>query len=207
MSTSSRRCGHLSQPQHDCSKSDNGAVIPGGFFEAGCNAAELLELAEAAFHEMALRIEMLVQRIFERARRVVGNDGDGFLRGDVLAQVIGVVGCVRHDNLGREAFDQGCCLRGVALLTCGQDESHWAPQASNGQMYFGAQATTRAAKRLIFRPPFLAPAACWWARTMVESTIRYSKSGSSDIAWKMRSQTPLMLHRLKRRNTLFQSPN
>jgi hypothetical protein len=24
-----------------------------------------------------------------------------------------------------------------------------------------------------------APAACWWARTMVESTIRYSKSGSS----------------------------
>src|SRR6266481_236081 len=42
---------------------------------------------------------------------------------------------------------------------------------------------------------------------MVESTIRYSKSGSSDIASKMRHQTPLMLHRLKRRNTLFQSPN
>src|SRR5215211_5262381 len=42
---------------------------------------------------------------------------------------------------------------------------------------------------------------------MVESTIRYSKSGSSDIASKIRHQTPLMLHRLKRRNTLFQSPN
>src|ERR1700722_19696517 len=42
---------------------------------------------------------------------------------------------------------------------------------------------------------------------MVESTIRYSKSGSSDIASKIRRQTPLMLHRLKRRNTLFQSPN
>src|ERR1700691_5996515 len=42
---------------------------------------------------------------------------------------------------------------------------------------------------------------------MVESTIKYSKSGSSDIASKMRHQTPLMLHRLKRRNTLFQSPN
>jgi hypothetical protein len=41
----------------------------------------------------------------------------------------------------------------------------------------------------------------------VESTIRYSKSGSSDIASKMRHQTPLALHRLKRRNTLFQSPN
>ena len=33
------------------------------------------------------------------------------------------------------------------------------------------------------------------------------KSGSSDIASKIRRQTPLMLHRLKRRNTLFQLPN
>src|SRR5260370_27508997 len=74
-------------------------------------------------------------------------------------------------------------------------------------MNLGAQATARAADRLILRPPFLAPAACWWARTMVESTIRYSKSGSSDIASKIRHQTPLRLHRLKRRNTLFQSPN
>ena len=39
-----------------------------------------------------------------------------------------------------------------------------------------------------------------------ESTIRYSKSGSSEIALKIRHRTPLMLHRLKRRNTLFQSP-
>src|SRR6266851_2327991 len=74
-------------------------------------------------------------------------------------------------------------------------------------MNLGAQATARAADCLIFRPPFLAPAACWWARTMVESTIRYSKSGSSDIASKIRLQTPLRLHRLKRRNTLFHSPN
>src|SRR5258705_8777585 len=42
---------------------------------------------------------------------------------------------------------------------------------------------------------------------MVESMIRYSKSGSSDIASKILDQTRLMLHRLKRRNTLFQSPN
>src|SRR5712691_4803526 len=37
---------------------------------------------------------------------------------------------------------------------------------------------------------------------MVESTIRYSKSGSSDIASKIRHQTPLMLHRLKRRHAV-----
>src|SRR5258708_24666099 len=115
--------------------------------------------------------------------------------------MIGVVGCVGHDDLGREAFQQSSRLRCIAL-TCGQHEPHGTSQASNGHMNLGAQATARAADRLIFRPPFLAPAACWWARTMVESTIRYSKSGSSDIASKIRHQTPLRLQRLKRRNTL-----
>src|ERR1700688_1839390 len=39
--------------------------------------------------------------------------------------------------------------------------------------------------------------------------IRFSvhTTASSDIASKIRHQTPLTLHRLKRRNTLFQSPN
>jgi hypothetical protein len=41
---------------------------------------------------------------------------------------------------------------------------------------------------------------------MVLSTIRYSKSGSSDIASKMRRQIPLSLQRLKRRKTLFHAP-
>ena len=42
------------------------SVISGGLFEAGCDATELLELAEAAFHEMTLGIQMLVERIFVR---------------------------------------------------------------------------------------------------------------------------------------------
>src|SRR5258705_8907964 len=114
--------------------------------------------------------------------------------------MIGVVGCVGHDDL--VSLPASSRLRCIALLTCGQREPHRTSQASNGHMNLGAQATARAADRLILRPPFLAPAACWWARTMVESTIRYSKSGSSDIASKIRHQTPLRLHRLKRRNTL-----
>jgi hypothetical protein len=49
-----------------------GVQVPCGFFEAGCDAPELLELSEAAFDEMALGIEMLVERISERTGRVVG---------------------------------------------------------------------------------------------------------------------------------------
>ncbi len=41
----------------------------------------------------------------------------------------------------------------------------------------------------------------------VESTMRYSKSGSSDIASNICRQTPSRLHRLNRWNTLFHSPN
>src|ERR1700727_2506801 len=150
---------------------------------------------------------MLVARIFERWWRVVGDDGDRPFGGDGLAEGIGVIGCIGHDHLGGQSRDQRGRLRRIALLTCGQREPHRTSQAANGHMDLRAQAAARAADRLIFRPPFFAPAACWWARTMVESTIRYSKSGSSDIASKIRHQTPLMLHRLKRRNTLFQSPN
>jgi hypothetical protein len=42
-------------------------VISGGFFEAGSDAAELLEFGEAALHEMTLGIEMLVEWVFPGA--------------------------------------------------------------------------------------------------------------------------------------------
>ena len=71
-------------------------------------------------------------------------------------------------------------------------EPHRTSQAANDHMDLRAQAAARAAERLIIRPLFFAPAACRRARMMVESTIRYSKSGSSDIASKIRHQTPLM---------------
>lgn len=73
-------------------------------------------------------------------------------------------------------------------------------------MDFCRQAAARTSDGLILSPPF-APLACWWARAMVESTIKYSKSRSSASASNMRSQTPFALHRLKRRNALFHPPN
>jgi hypothetical protein len=40
---------------------------------------------------MTLGVEVLVERIFERPRRVVGDDGDRPFGGDSLAQAIGVI--------------------------------------------------------------------------------------------------------------------
>jgi hypothetical protein len=61
----SRFCGHLSEPQDDGGESDDGEVVARGFLEAGGDASELLELGEAAFDEMALGVEVAVERMFE----------------------------------------------------------------------------------------------------------------------------------------------
>ena len=42
-SLSVRLCGQLPQPERDCGDGDDGEVVAGGFFEAGGDAAELLE--------------------------------------------------------------------------------------------------------------------------------------------------------------------
>jgi hypothetical protein len=60
---------------------------------------------------------------------------------------------------------------------------------------------------LFFWSPPFAPELCWWARTMVESIITYSLSGSCDRVLKTRSQPPLLLHREWRRCTTRKSPN
>ena len=91
-------------------------------------------------------------------------------------------------------------------LACGQDEANGIAERIHAGADLRAQAAARTPDRLIFAAPF-APAACWCARTMVESMIRYSKSGFSTNALKTRSHTPFLAHRRKRWNTLFQWPN
>src|ERR1700704_4072275 len=104
------------------------------------------------------------------------------------------------------AADQVLGLEDVVHLAAREDEANWIAQRIHTRADLGAQAAARTPDRLIFAPPF-APAACWWARTMVESMIRYSKSGFSTNAWKIRSQAPFLAQRRKRWKTLFQLPN
>lgn len=131
-----------------------------GLLEACCDAPELLELAEAAFDEMALGIEMLVERMLSGARRVVGDHGKSALCRDGLTEVVGIVGSVGHDHLGGQTIDQWRGLRHVTAMTGGERETNWTAQTTNCEVDFCAQAAARPANGLIFRPPFLAPAAC-----------------------------------------------
>jgi len=79
------------------------------FFEASGDTPEVLELAEAAFDEMALGVEVLVERVFFGARGVVRNDGDRALVGDGLAQMVAVIGGVDmrpNARMGNESSRQ-----------------------------------------------------------------------------------------------------
>ena len=109
---------------------------------------------------MALCVEMLVERMLAGAGRVAGDDGDSALCGYGLTEMVGIVGGIGHDDLGRQAIDQRRGLRHVSAMAGGEGEADWATQTTNCEMDLGAQAAARTANGLIFRPPFLAPAAC-----------------------------------------------
>jgi hypothetical protein len=123
------------------------------------------------------------------------------------AKAIGVVALVSEQVFEGRTADQALCLRDIGDLACRQDEADRIAEGVDGNADLRAQAAARTPDRLIFGPPFWAPAACWCARTMVESMIRYSRSGFSPSSVKSRFQTPFFAHRRKRLNTLFQLPN
>ena len=75
-------------------------------------------------------------------------------------------------------------------------------------MDFGREAAARAAERFLFLIPPFTPAACWCARTIVESMACSSSAGGPREASvsNAASQTPSLLQREKRTKTEFQLP-
>jgi hypothetical protein len=121
-----------------------------------------------------------------------------------VPSVVGRVGDDMTDAF--QPFDEARGLRTVAPVTrCRQKPDRKAKRIDAG-MYLGGQATARTPDPLSLSPP-LAPVASAWALQMVLSIRTYSKSGSSDKALKMRSQTPDIAHLRKRACTLVHLPN
>jgi hypothetical protein len=96
-----------------------GQVISGRLFVSRSDAPELFEFGNAAFDEVTIRIGVFVERIFYRARGIVGNDGDGLL-GHSLAKRLRVVRG-GDDEIGLESLDERQGLRRIAGLTGGPD--------------------------------------------------------------------------------------
>jgi hypothetical protein len=167
----------------------------------------MLDFIDEPLDQIAVPVDVRVIGDCLRARPAWRDHGFSTGIGNAGTKAIGVVTLVGEQVLETKAFDQAFGLDDVVDLAWRQDEPNRIAESVNADVDFGTQAAARTPDRLIFASPFLAPAACWCARTMVESMIRYSKSGSSTRASKMRCQTPFLAQRRKRWNTLFQWPN
>jgi len=125
--------------------------------------------------------------------------------GDRAEQRIGIECFVRNDCLRREPLDELMCLGQIVRLSGRKRPAHQMAQALDQAVNLGAQSSTRASDRLVAL--FLgAPAACWWALTMVESRNTSSKSASLASSSNTRCHTPRSDHLEKRLYTLFHGP-
>ena len=143
------------------------------FFVPRGEAAEVFESREAAFDAVSLFIEVFIVLALLLAIGFRRDDRDGTHRFDMLDDRIGVVALVGQHVLGRSLSQQDDGLRAVVHLPCGHGEVHRQPPLVGQQMDLRGQASSGTPQSLVLAP-FLRPvAACWCARTMVESIIRY----------------------------------
>ena len=121
--------------------------------------------------------------------------GSGF--SDPVGKVIGIVSFVGDCHFGLDAVDQIVGEGDVVALSGRGDQANGKAERLGGGMDLGAQAATRPAQALGIRPPLTlrAPAACWWARTMVLSIISHSRSASRASVSSMSSSTPISIQR------------
>lgn len=94
------------------------ALVAGGrLLEACCQTAALLEPADAAFHNVALPVQLPVVVNGHRAVAPTRNHRFGPQRDDDAAQVVGIVGPVRQHVAGAQSRQQQLGLRDIAGLS------------------------------------------------------------------------------------------
>jgi len=154
-------------------EADGGLEAESSFAVACGESAELFQAVEAAFDAVAQLVEgavMLPLHLPMAAGRDHGHRSHALDFGHDGGRVVALVG---QHGLGSAAFQQRQGLGVFGGLARSQAEGDGLAQAVSQQMDLGAQSTSGTPQSLVFEAPFLRPvAACWWARTIVESSIR-----------------------------------
>ena len=196
------------KPHSDGGQRNEGEVGKRRFLEARSDGAVGLEAVEAAFNLVAVFIDFFVVRDKHFSILFARNHGLRPGPGNLVAHVVRVVRPVgQHVLAGAQVgSEQVGGLRAVAGLAPGQGHLPGPAQRVAAQVQRGREAAPAAAERLraFF---FSAPAACWWARTMVESTWSWPNPVSSCKAARALAHTPLCFQREKRTKTRCQGPN
>ena len=150
------------------------------------DTAELFELIKESLDEVTRLITMMIIVAWRSSIRARWNNRFGRVGLNLLHQgitVIAFIGGVPSLSRGNDGLgigrhsQQGVGLTHVGLFGARQGESDRVAQRINEAVNLGSETAARAAQslRAVF---FLAPAACWWARTAVLSIITSSSSRS-----------------------------
>ena len=97
------------------------------------------------------------------------DDRFGALADDEGEDRLGVIALVGDDVVALLAGQQADGLRHIVRLAAGQAQVDRIAERVDDDMDLAGEAAAGAAERLVFALDFLAPAACWCARTMVLS--------------------------------------
>ncbi len=116
-----------------------------------------------------------------------------------------VVGAIPQHAPGFHAHQEAHRVATLVRLARAEHEVHRIAVGIGDQVDLGREPAPRSAKPLRAGPPF-APAACWWARMTVPSSITHSVSASLRSTSRMVCHTPARLQRLKRVKTDAQEP-
>jgi hypothetical protein len=184
-----------------------GVESAGKFVVSGCDTAELLEAIEESLDEVSCLVAVPVNISLGVA--IASRWDYRFCTGglDDVNQGIAVVALVGDDGAGRDCLNQGSALRDIGNLASRQDQTNRIAECIDTCMNLGGQPAPRATNRLIATVFLGAPAACWWARTIVASMKSSSKSASPWIASATRCQTPYSSQRANRTYTECQFPH
>jgi len=133
----------------------------------------VFEAVEAAFDAVALFVEFATVASLDFAVPSAWDDGCSSKAFDLGHDRGGVIAFVGEHDLGLTAFEQMDGLGVLAGLPGCKPKGDRITQTVGQQMDLRRQSTSGTPQSLVFGAPFLRPvAACWWARTMVESSIR-----------------------------------
>ena len=132
-----------------------------GFIVSGCYGAELLELGEEVFDEVASFVEVSVMVSGELAIGLGRDDCGlaGFGQGH-KHPLVGVERFVSNQGVRLHAREQVIGATQIMGLSAGQEEPHWVAQGIDQTVDLGTQSPSGTSDCLVLPGFFWAPALC-----------------------------------------------
>ena len=129
--------------------------IAGELVVSGCDAAEVLEPAEAALDSVSAFVGAFVEAMDDDAVGFVGDDGLGAATYDFAAKVVAVIPFVGEECAHRRRERQNIWRRrDIGILAWSQVQNDRPAERIAQRMDFCRAASARAADCLIVFPPF-----------------------------------------------------